>query len=603
MKAGRKKTTREHSFSSQNKPVLVSLLMLCTLLMALPAVGQNSKLSAQDLRGQIEGQSRPLPIHRVNSDRRMPDRYIVLFNAGIADPHAEAQDIAVHLGGKLHFTYSDAVQGFAATLTPDAVEKLRHDPRVALIEEDQMVQAAQLPLPQSPQSPAPSWALDRIDQRETLLDNSFSFPASAGEGVHIYVLDSGILGGVFGLAGAHVELDGRIGNGIDIQVPGGNANDCDGHGTLVASLAAGTTFGIAKLATVHPVRVLDCVLGGSSSGIIAGINWVIGEQQSHPGQKSVANMSLTVNGIDLALDQAVQNLINAGVVVSIAAGNSANKVDPITGADLGDSCNLSPQRVGAALTVGAMNNITQQIVGGVTFSGADIITAFSDTGGCVDLYAPGANMTGAAITSTTAITGFPFTGTGNNGTSFSAPLVAGVAAVFWNAHPTANASQVVSAITSNATQNTLIFPDVQNGPNRLLYSDFQTDIQAGVSSNQGAPAVGLLFTYTFQVHNNGPYNTMDSVLLTDTLPSGISVANSIAPGVSSITTTRGSCSGNTTITCDLGRLAVGDSAVIAITVLATAPGTYTNSGTAILQSGQTDRAPANNTASVTVTSK
>jgi len=179
------------------------------------------------------------------------------------------------------------------------------------------------------------------------------FPATAGAGVHIYIVDSGILGGIFGQAGAHVEFEGRVGDGFDAVDAGGNANDCVGYGTLVASLAAGTTYGVAKLVTLHPVRVLNCAEGGSSSQIIAGVNWVTSDHLSHPGQKSVVNMSLTVNGVDIAVDQAVQNSINAGVVYTIAAGNSGGRTDLVTGINLGDAWNLSPQRVGAALTVGA----------------------------------------------------------------------------------------------------------------------------------------------------------------------------------------------------------------------------------------------------------
>jgi aqualysin 1 len=511
-----------------------------------------------------------------------------VFRPQVSVPEPETGDLVKTLGGRVHFVYGHALRGFAATLSPKAVEKLRRDRRVALIEEDRTVEATQLPLPQSPQTPAPSWALDRIDQRGGQLDNSFSFPASGGAGVHIYIVDSGILGGILGQAGAHVEFEGRVGDGFDSITPGGNANDCLGHGTLVASLAAGTTYGVAKLATLHPVRVLDCLGGGSSSGVIAGVNWVTSDHLSHPGQKSVANMSLTLNGIDLAVDQAVQNSINAGVVYSIAAGNSGGRIDIVTGADLGNACNLSPQRVGAALTVGAMDD---------TAPGApDRITNFSDTGGCVDLYAPGVIMTGADFRSTTGITGPPFTAVHHNGTSYSAPLVAGVAATFFASHPNANASQVASAITSNATVNALIFPDVPNGPNRLLYSDFQTDVQTTVSANNGAPPAGSQFAYTFIIHNNGPFNTMDSVLFTDNLPANVGSVN--------FTSTRGNCSGITQISCDLGRMAVGEQAVITIAVTAPlTPQSFTNTGTATLQSGQTDRAPANNSASVTLTSR
>jgi len=591
---------------------------------------QSHKLSEAEIRraSNVDAgidSNLPITIRRASKDSRIADHYIVLFKSAVADPEFEARDIVVHTGGKLHNIYSHAVKGFAATLSPEAVEGLQRDPRVAMIQEDQLGHAAavspfQSPgvfVPASPQSPAPSWGLDRIDQRNLPLDNSFSFPASGGAGVHIYILDSGILGGINGLAGEHVELQGRVGSGFDAVTPSGNANDCEGHGTFNAALAAGTTFGVAKQAIVHPVRVLDCTLNqggginpaaGIISQVVAGIDWVTSDHQAHPGQKSVANMSLGVAPPNAALDQAVQNSINAGIVYVIAAGDRPQQslvdLTPTAPAptliDIGDACNISPGRVGAAITVGAMTNFGRQGTSIVP----DLIHPRYDTGGCVDLFAPGDFMTSAGITSTTAISASaPPNGFNNTGTSYAAPVVAGVAALFLGAHPTANPSQVASAITTNATNNVLSWPFqfVPTGSNRLLYSDFQTDIQTTVSSNQGAPAVGLIFTYTFQVHNNGPYNTMDSVLFTDTLPSGISVANSIAPGIPAITTTRGSCSGNVTISCDLGRLAVGDSAVIAITVLAITPGTHSNAGTAVLQSGQTDRAPDNNTATVSVT--
>jgi len=584
---------------------VVAMLFLFSLATAAPAVAQDSKLSEAQLSREMH-EAHPLTIHRAAPEQRIADRYIVLFNDSVANPHEEGRNMVTRESGKMHFTYGHAVKGFAATLTPDAVERLRHDPRVALIEEDRAVhttsmapppfmQAAALPTPLSPQI-GTSWALDRIDQRNLPLDNSFSFPASAGAGVHLYMIDSGMLGGIFGLqgVGSHVEFAGRVGDGADFVDPSTNGADCLGHGTFGASLAGGTTLGVAKLVTFHPVRVINCGDGGSASGVIAGVNWVTSDHLSHPGQKSVANMSLTLNSVVTAVDQAVQNSINAGVVYVIAAGNNGpSRLDFVTGLELANACNISPQRVGAAITVGAMQNDLFP----------DAVTGESDFGGCVDLYAPGRLMTGASIASTTAITGPPFDSTIHHGTSWSAPLVAGVAATYLAAHPNANQSQVVSAIVSNSTINVLSLGpqsafSTQTGvvPNRLLYSDFQTDIQTTVSSNFGAPGVGTQVRYTFQVHNNGPFNSMDPVLFTDNLPAGMSVVGGAA-------STRGSCSGNTNITCDLGRLAVGEQAVITIAVnVPFTPQSFTNTGTATLQSGQTDRAPANNSASLTLTS-
>jgi uncharacterized repeat protein (TIGR01451 family) len=577
----------------------MAALLAFSLAAAAPAWAQSHKVSAADIRKEIQNGG-PSTVRRAPDNLRIADRYIVLFAPGVADPHQEGRDIVRQLGGTLHHTYGHAVQGFAATLSPAAVEQLRHDSRILMIEEDRIAHGTALPMPPSPQAPAFSWALDRLDQRGPQLDNSYSFPTSGGAGVHIYMLDSGFLGGILGQAGAHQEYEGRVGNGADFLDFPLNGSDCNGHGTLTASLAAGTTTGVAKLATLHPVRVMDCSLGASSSTVIAGVNWVTQDHLSHPGQKSVANMSLTMNGIDLAVDQAVQNSINAGIVYTIAAGNSGNSVLSLDfGIDFGNACNLSPQRVGAALTVGEFDDSTT--------AHPDLVINESDTGGCVDFYAPGVAISGASRLGTALYTGPAFDGIPHHGTSYAAPLAAGVAAVLWQAHPNMNASTVASAVVANTTLNLLTlqpssFSDGNLANNRILYADFQTDIQATVSSNQGAPQVGAQFTYTFQVHNNGPYNSMDSVLFTDDLPGGLGLINVPAGAAPAVTTSRGFCSGGVNISCDLGRLAVGDSAVIKITVISTTPQTFTNTGSAVLQSGQTDRAPANNSASVTLTS-
>jgi uncharacterized repeat protein (TIGR01451 family) len=247
--------------------------------------------------------------------------------------------------------------------------------------------------------------------------------------------------------------------------------------------------------------------------------------------------------------------------------------------------------VGAAITVGAMATIFA--------IPPDQVAGFSDFGGCVDLYAPGTFMTGAGIASTTQITGIPFDTLNHRGTSWSAPLVAGTAALFMAAHPNASPSTVVSAMVANATQNVLSLSPVSiEGsvvPNRLLYTDFQTDVQTGVSSNNGAPATGAQFAYTFTIKNNGPYNTMDPVIFTDDLPAGVGPVN--------VVMSRGTCEGLAQIRCDLGRLAVGEQATIVVAVTAPfAPQSFTNVGTAALQPGQTDRAPANNSASITLIS-
>uniref|UniRef100_UPI003467EDD9 Extracellular serine proteinase n=1 Tax=Thermus sp. (strain Rt41A) TaxID=32063 RepID=UPI003467EDD9 len=276
------------------------------------------------------------------------------------------------------------------------------------------------------QSPA-TWGLDRIDQRTLPLDGRYTYTAT-GAGVHAYVVDTGILL-------SHQEFTGRIGKGYDAITPGGSAQDCNGHGTHVAGTIGGTTYGVAKGVTLHPVRVLDCNGSGSNSSVIAGLDWVT---QNHV-KPAVINMSLG-GGASTALDTAVMNAINAGVTVVVAAGN-----------DNRDACFYSPARVTAAITVGATTS-------------TDYRASFSNYGRCLDLFAPGQSITSAWYTSSTATNTI-------SGTAMATPHVTGAAALYLQWYPTATPSQVASALLYYATPN-VVKNAGRYSPNLLLYTPF-----------------------------------------------------------------------------------------------------------------------------------
>jgi subtilisin family serine protease len=351
--------------------------------------------------------------------------YVVVLRDGTSPVDAAA--FATSLGGSVTYVYQHALRGYAATLTPAALDVVRARPDVAYVERDITVSGDTTQL--NPQA----WGIDRIDQRSLPLSASYTYTAT-GSGVTAYIIDSGI-------RFTHTQFGGRAVSGYD-AVDGGAADDCNGHGTHVAGTVGGSSIGVARSVQLVAVRVLGCTNSGPISGVLAGVDWVTGNHTA--GQPAVANMSLGA-GAYSPLDTAVQNMINDGVVTAVAAGNG-NQAGVRQNA-----CNYSPARVGAAITVGATNS-------------SDQAASFSNYGTCVDLLAPGVQILSSWYTGDTA-------GAYLDGTSQATPHVAGVAALYLQGNPGASPATVASAITGNATTN--VISNVGTGtPNRLLFTNY-----------------------------------------------------------------------------------------------------------------------------------
>jgi subtilisin family serine protease len=312
-------------------------------------------------------------------DRPIPGQYIVTVEKG-HDPGAVAHGV----DAKAKFVYESALNGFAAKLNPGQLNALRHNPKVAAIEQDGVASADTT---QAMNAAGDPWGLDRVDQHPLPLSKTYTY-AKDGTGVRAYVIDTG-------LQANHPDFGTRALNMFN-ATSGGPA-DCNGHGTHVAGTIGGTTYGVAKKVYLRGVKVLggDCGKSGSWSGVIAGIDWV----RTHHIKPAVANLSLGGGKLD-AVNTAVQNLINAGVFVSVSAGN-----------DGVDACTQSPASAPSAFTTAASTK---------TDARALFATWSSNKGPCVDGYAPGASIKSDYIGSSTAWL---------SGTSMASPHVAGVGAL------------------------------------------------------------------------------------------------------------------------------------------------------------------------------
>jgi subtilisin family serine protease len=351
--------------------------------------------------------------------RRLAGDYIVVVK-GDQDGGA----VAARSGVGPRFVYDRALRGFAASLNQQQLDRLRRDAAVEFIEEDSEVTI------DATQSITQTglWGLDRIDERNLPLSGTYTYN-SVGTGVRAYVIDTGI-------RTAHTQFGGRASNVFDAF--GGNGQDCNGHGTHVAGTIGGSTYGVAKNVMLRGVRVLNCSGSGSTSGVIAGVNWVA----NNGIRPAVANMSLG-GGFSTAMNNAVNSLANAnssnGIFLAVAAGNSNS-----------NACNSSPASASSAgiATVAASDR-------------NDNTASFSSHGSCVELYAPGVSVLSAWSTSNTATNTI-------SGTSMATPHVAGVGALVKASGAGITPAQVRSWITSNATSG-VINGNPAGTPNLLLF--------------------------------------------------------------------------------------------------------------------------------------
>ncbi|PPR03991.1 hypothetical protein CVT24_008310 [Panaeolus cyanescens] len=313
---------------------------------------------------------------------KVSGRYIIQFKEGASyESSSLYQEVSSRAKGGI--TKLDIINGISGVFNEDTINKFRSSPDVALISEDGIMTSM------ATQTGAP-WNLARISSKTrltgsaTVLNFTYNYDGSGGKGVDIYVVDTGkatkYILGIIVLTLQHLfgnklsrhlepEFGGRASWGATF---GGYANvDGNGHGTHIAAIAAGSTYGVAKLANIIAVKALSDAGSGAVSDIISGINWSANNAQK-TGRPGVIILSLG-GSASVAMDNAVKAVIAGGIHVCVASGNSNQ-----------DASTSSPARVPEALTIAAS-----------TFADARLGTG--NYGSLIDFYAPGENILSAWI--------------------------------------------------------------------------------------------------------------------------------------------------------------------------------------------------------------
>ncbi|XDD49532.1 S8 family serine peptidase [Leptospira sp. WS92.C1] len=359
--------------------------------------------------------------------------------------------------------FQSALNGLFIKANDTQIAAIEKDPRVEYITANYAVQQAKTEMG-SPIHTATSgqpstefsmttdsWAKDQVDQRNFTLNGTYNWALNASN-VHVYVIGSGIKASL-------AEFAGRVSGGTTFVNDGRGTDDCGiGVGTAEASLIGGNTKGIAR-PQLHPVRIFDCNGSSSMGKVVSAMNWVANNDGAELETVYLGlthfdyNLGDPIWGFDYGpAKSAVNNLTNRNIMVVGAAGDAGFELDSFF-------CSYS-------FPANASNAF---VVGGVTDSGT--LQSNSNYGACVDLYAPGSEVSVIGLNGQT----IPATGT-----YFPAALTSGTVALFLAANPQATPAQARKRLIETSTRN--LVGGVSNGlSDRLLFAPL--DAPASLASN------------------------------------------------------------------------------------------------------------------------
>uniref|UniRef100_A0A8H7K215 Peptidase S8/S53 domain-containing protein n=1 Tax=Bionectria ochroleuca TaxID=29856 RepID=A0A8H7K215_BIOOC len=303
-------------------------------------------------------------------DTRVVDKYIVKLKE--SSEISALDSILDSFSIETDQLYSNVFNGFAATLDDDQVAKLHDHPQVEYIEEDSILSIESdgiVSIDDLITVPTTNWNLARISHRARGA-TTYVFDDSAGEGTCVYILDTGI-------QTTHPQFGGRA--SMVANFVGGSSTDGNGHGTAIAGVVGGLTYGVSRNTALLGVKVLDDSGSGTTSGIISGIDWIASDVFTRNCPKGFAVNIAFGGSFSTALNTAVAALISGGTFVSVFAGGNAANV-----------ANYSPASVVTACTVGGSTS-------------TDTVASWSNYGSLLDIWAPGQSVvtTGLGGTTTT----------------------------------------------------------------------------------------------------------------------------------------------------------------------------------------------------------